>query len=230
MSSTTNFPNGVTNVERFQAMGRLLFPDPTKCYTWFDDFDEYVSGNWTLTETQAGATQAIIDGDGGQLALVNSAADNDLNQIQWLRETFRLGFTRQVWIKTRFKVSNATQSDVLIGLYITDTSPVASKPTDGFFFQKLDDSTTMTFEIGKNSVYTSTTVGTIADDTFVEVAAYLEPVTQTVSLFYNNSMVARAPITNLCDDEELAVSIAIQNGDAVARTLTVDYLLVSEER
>ena len=229
MSTTTNLPNGVTNVAGDSALGSFVAPDPTKVHTWFDDFDSYTAGNWTVTETQAGATQAIVDGDGGILALVNSAADNDLNQIQWAKETFRLAANKRTWIKARFKVSNATESDVLVGLYITDTAPVASKPSDGFFFQKADDSTSLTFEVGINSTYTSTTVGTMADDTYVEVGAYYNG-SDKVDLFFNGVRVASSVSTNLCTDEDLAVALAVQNGDGNARTLSVDYLLVAEER
>lgn len=227
--ATTNLPNGVTNVEEYKGLGTYLAPDPSRVHQWFDDFDSYTAGNWTVTETQAGATQAIVDADGGVLALVNSAADNDLNQIQWAKETFRLAANKQTWIKARFKISNATESDVLVGLYITDTSPVASKPSDGFYFQKLDGSTSLTFECGVNSTYTSTTVATMANDTYVVVAAYYNGYDR-IELYLNDQKVATSVATNLCTDEDLAVSLAVQNGDANARTLSVDYLLVSEER
>lgn len=225
----TNFPTGVTNVEEYAPLGNFLANDPTKMHVWFDDFDAYVAGNWTVTETQAGATQGIVDGDGGILALVNTATEDDLNQIQWAKETFRLAANKKTWIKARFKVSNATQSDVLIGLYITDTDPVATKPTDGFYFQKLDESTSLTFQCGINSTYTQTTVGTMADDTYVEVAAYYNGVDK-IDLFWNGTRVASSVSTNLCTDEDLAVAIALQAGSANARTLSVDYLLVAKER
>lgn len=226
---TTNFINGVTNVAESTSLGSYIAPDPTAVHQWFDDFDSYTAANWTVTETDSGATQAITDGDGGILLITNTAADNDLVGMQLAKETFRLAPGKETWIKARFKVSDATQSDVLIGLYITDTSPVASKPSDGFFFQKLDGSTSMTFEIGKNSTYTSKTVGTIVSDTYAVVAAYYNG-SDKVEVFYNNVRVGSAATTNLCDDEDLAVSIALQNGDANARTLSVDYLLVAKKR
>jgi hypothetical protein len=36
--------------------------------------------------------------------------------------------------------------------------------------------------------------------------------------------------TNLCDDEELTISFGIQNGEAVAKTMSIDYIFVSKER
>lgn len=225
----TNFLGGVTNVAESVTLGSYLAPDPTVAHVWFDDFDAYVAGNWTVTETQAGATQAIIDADGGVLALTNSAADDDLNQIQWSKETFRLAPRKKLWMKARFKVSNATQSDLLVGLYITDTSPVASKPSDGVFFQKLDGSTSLTLQVGKNSTYSSATVATMADDTYVVVGLYYDGL-NPIQVFANDVRVGTVAATNLVDDEDLAVGIAVQNGDANARTLSIDYLLIAEER
>lgn len=224
----TNFLGGVTNVAESVTLGSYIAPDPTAAHVWFDDFDAYVAGNWTVTETDAGATQAITDADGGVLALTNSAADNDLNQIQWAKETFRLAANKELWIKARFKVSDATQSDLLVGLYITDTSPVASKPSDGVFFQKLDGSTSLTLQVGKNSTYSSATVATMANDTYVVVGLYYDGT--AFQVFANDVRVGSVAATNLVDDEDLAVGIAVQNGDANARTLSIDYLMIAKER
>lgn len=225
---TTNILGGVTNVAESVTLGSYIAPDPTAAHVWFDDFDAYVAGNWTVTETQAGATQAITDADGGVLALTNSAADNDLNQIQWAKETFRLAANKKLWMKARFKVSDATQSDLLVGLYITDTSPVASKPSDGVFFQKLDGSTSLTLQVGKNSTYSSATVATMANDTYVVVGLYYDGT--AFQVFANDVRVGSVAATNLVDDEDLAVAIAVQNGDANARTLSIDYLMIAKER
>jgi hypothetical protein len=45
--------------------------------------------------------------------------------------------------------------------------------------------------------------------------------------------VAKTPITstaNMPDDEDLTVSFGIQNGEAVAKTMTVDYILAAMDR
>ena len=226
---STNFPDGLTNVYDTAPLGQYLDTDPSLCHLWFDDFDSYTAGNWTVTETQAGATQAITAGDGGILALVNSAADDDLNQIQWAVSTFRQAADKRLWIKARFKVSDATQSDLLIGLYVTDTSPVASKPSSGVFFQKLDGSTSLTLQVGSASTYSSLTLGTMASDTYVTVGVYYNGA-DTLTGFFNDVRVGSVASTNLPTAADNSVGIALQNGDAVARTLSVDYLMIAKER
>ena len=36
--------------------------------------------------------------------------------------------------------------------------------------------------------------------------------------------------TNAPDDEEIALSFTIQNGEAVAKTMSIDYLVAGKER
>lgn len=225
----THFANGVTNNPASHPLGSYVAPSPTKLHEWFNDFDTYTAGDWTVTETQAGATQAITAGDGGLLALVNSAADDDLNAIQLVQETFLWASTKQFWLRARFKISDATESDLIIGAYITDTSPLASLPSDGLFFHKADGSASLTFQARKNGTSSSVTMGTLVADTFYVATAYWDGSQWNVWL--DDSPVGTiTDTTNVVDDEEIAVGMAVQNGEAVAKTLTVDYLLVSKER
>lgn len=227
--TATNFPDGLNNVAEWQSLGSYLAPVPSRVHQWFNDFDTYTAADWTVTETQAGATQAIVAGDGGLLALVNSAADDDLNAIQLVQETFRWASTKQFWLRARFKVSDATEADLIIGAYITDTSPLASLPTDGVFFHKADGSTSLTFQARKDGTSSSITVGTLVADTFVIATAYWDGSKWTAWLDDATAGLISGS-TNSPDDEDIAVGIAVQNGEAVAKTLTVDYVLVSKER
>lgn len=225
----THHPNGVTNVASTATMASYPAPSPSGLHQWFNDWDTYTAGDWTVTETQAGATQAITDADGGVLALVNSAADDDLNAIQLKNETFKWQSDKQMWLRARFKVSDATEADLIIGLYITDTSPLASLPSDGLYFYKADGSTSLLFSVRKNGTSTSVTMGTLVSDTYVIATAYWDG-------FQWNVWFDTAPVgtitdtTNIVDDEELAIGMAVQNGEAVAKTLSVDYLLISKDR
>lgn len=227
MSSTTRFPNGVTNVGEdtiFAAMGQLA---PTKFHTYMEDFDYYTAANWTVTETQAGATQALTDGDGGLLLLTNSAADDDLVALQKVGESYRFAAGKKLWFEARLKVSDATQSDLTVGLQITDTSPL--DVTDGVFFIKADGSTSVTLRVEKNNTASTATVGTMANDTFITLAFYYDGVSQ-VQYAVNGVVGGAVAVTNLPDDEDLTVSFAVQNGEAVAKTMTVDYIFVAKER
>lgn len=226
----TRFPNGVTNssdIAFFADMGQL---DPTKFHTYFDDFDYFTAGDWTITTTEAGAgdaTEALTDGDGGLLLITNDAADDDNDFLQKKGESFKFVAGKRLWFKTRFKVSDATQSDLVIGLQITDTTPLAV--TDGVYFLKADGSTTVNCLVTKNSTSTTTAAATLASDTFITLGFYYDGAS-TIQIWADDLVAATSVTTNLVDDEELTISFGIQNGEAVAKTLTIDYILAVKER
>lgn len=228
MLITTRFPNGVTNVGEdslFAAMGQLA---PTKFHTFWEDFDYYNASNWTVTETQAGATQALTDGDGGLLLLTNTAADDDLVSLQKVGESYRFASGKKLFFEARFKVSDATQSDVVIGLQITDSTPL--DVTDGVFFIKVDGSTAVGLRVEKNDTATATAnVATLANDTFIRLGFYYDGVSK-IEYYVDGVLRGASVTTNLPDDEDLTPTFAIQNGEAVAKTMTIDYIFIAEER
>ena len=226
--TTTRFPNGVTNVGEQSLFAELGQPAATIFHTYFEDFDYYTAGDWTVTETDAGATQALTDGDGGLLLITNTAADNDLVSLQKKGESFRFATGKALFFEARFKVSDATQSDVVIGLQITDTTPL--DVTDGVFFIKADGAATVDFRVEKNNTATTASaMATMADDTYIRLGFYYDGVS-AVQYFVNGSIAGSSVTTNLPDDEDMTITIAIQNGEAVAKTMTVDYVYVAKER
>jgi len=222
MAAPARFPAGVTNAAPNALFGMLPFPAPNRVHTYWNDFDTYVAGDWTVTETQAGATQALTDGDGGLLLLTNTTADNDLVALQKVGESFRFASGKPLWFAARFKVSEATQSDFVVGLQITDTTPLAV--TDGVYFRKDDGDTDIDFVVIKDSTATTATaVSTVTADTFVELGFYYDGIS-SIAYFVDGVQKGTSATTNLPDDEDLTISFAIQNGDANARTMTVDYI------
>jgi hypothetical protein len=226
--TTTRFPNGVTNVGEQSLFAELGQPAATNFHTYFEDFDYYTAGDWTVTETDAGATQALTDGDGGLLLITNTAADNDLVSLQKKGESFRFATGKALFFEARFKVSDATQSDVVIGLQITDTTPL--DVSDGVFFIKADGAATVNFLVEKNNTATTASaIATMADDTYIRLGFYYDG-SSAVQYFVNGTYTGSSVTTNLPDDEDMTVTIAIQNGEAVAKTMTVDYVYVAKER
>lgn len=241
----TRWPNGFGYGAPGKFNYELQMPDPSRFHVFFDDFDDYVAANWTVTETQAGATQALADGDGGTILLTNSAADNDLVSLQKVGESFRWETGQPIFGKTRFKASDATDSDIAIGLIITDTSPIASAPSDAIYFLKADDAATIDFKVGKNSTYsTKSALATLVADTFITLGFFCDGKARVEGglTYYdfdifagtgqNPDKVATLAVlsTNMPDDEDLTVTFAIQNGAAAAKTLTVDYVMFGKAR
>jgi hypothetical protein len=229
--SVTRFPVAVNNSPVGSIFNNIRVLDPTQYHTFFDDFDAYVAANWTVTETDSGATEALANGDGGLLLLTNTAADNDLVQLVKVGESFSMEAGKELYFRTRFKVSNATQSDVVVGLQVTNTDG-SGAVTDGLYFFKADDATSISVVLRKNATTGSTTavVTTMADDTFIVLEAYYDGVDR-LYYGYNGNVVGYLDASStFLPDTTLAPMMEIKNGNAVARTMTMDYLFAAKAR
>ncbi len=249
MSTPTHFLGGVTNVAASAAMGSLVFPDPSRCHTWFDDFDRFfvgapgedpaIYGDWILTQiTGSTATAYVQNADGGVVALANDSTAAHGVAVQWsgeavtsgpaarASETFSWDSALPMWFKTRFKVDDATNSAFVMGLQITDTTPFAV--SDGLYFSKADTSTSVSFNAIKTGAGTTTVTGvaTMANDTYIELAfAYLPygdgqgSTMPTLLLYANNVKVGQITTFTNVPTRTLTISAAMQNGAAGASTI-----------
>lgn len=229
--SNTRFPFGVTNVGETNLFADMVQPDPTLFHEYFNDFDTYVAGDWVVTETDAGATQALTAGDGGLLLITNTAADNDLVALQKTPAAFSFTAGKKTFFRCRFKVSDATQSDLVFGLQVVDTTPLDA--TDGVYFLKADGSAAISVVCRKNASAGSTStssIATLADDTFIELGFYYDGAGK-VAYEVSGSVVGSLDASSAyLPDTICTVSFALQNGEAVAKTMTVDYVYVATER
>lgn len=225
----TRFPGGLSTRPLNDIFSSLGMPDPTRFHTFFDDFDTYTAGQWTVTETQAGATQALTDGDGGLLLLTNSAADDDQILLQKVGESFRFAAGKRLFFKARLAVSDATQSDFILGLVITDTTPYDT--TDGVFFQKDDGAATVSFHAEKNNVQVSAAAAaTVVAATQTEFGFYYDGIDRIWYMVNGTVLGYITPSTSLPDDEDLTITIGLRNGEAAAKTMSVDYVFCAKER
>ena len=229
---TTHFTSGVTNVGTDSTLGKLKAPAPHKYHQYFNDFDTYLASDWTITTTEDGtgsASEALADGDGGVLLVTNAAGDNDHDFFQLVKEGFKFESGKQIGFHVRFKTNDATQTDIVAGLQLTDTTPL--DVTDGIFFLKSDGAATISFIVEKDSTQSTLTLpNSLADDTFMTLGFIYDPKDQKFHVFQNNVLAGTVVSTNAPDDEELTLSFGIQNGAAAAKTLCVDYVGAYKER
>lgn len=200
-------------------------------HIFFEDFDKYTAGDWTITTTEAGAgdaTEAVGNIQGGVLVVTNDAADNDLDFFQWTKETWKFQVGKKMLFKARFKIFEVIQCDFRIGLMITDTTQL--DVTDGVYFGTDDGDALLDFSVEKNNTATlQAGIATLVADTFVTVRFYYDGGDKII-YSVDDETLGSVALTNMVDDEELAVSFGIQNGEAVANVLTLDYILVKRER
>ncbi len=231
MGVPTRFPFGVTNAKFQENMGDMGQLDPTKFHTYFNDFDRYAAADWVITTTEAGAgdaTEALADADGGVLLITNDAASGDNDFFQTVAETYTFTPGKRLFFKSRFKVSDATLTSFVMGLQVRDISPLAV--SDGVYFLKSTGSTAVSFILAKTSTLTTqAAVYTCVADTYMELGFYYNGVDKVTAFNANAGIYTQTTLTNL-PTTELTVSFGIQNGEAVAKTMSIDYLFVAKER
>lgn len=228
--STTRFPNGVTNVVSENTLGQMGQLDPSKFHSYFNDFDTYLASDWTITNVGTTPSQALTAGDGGLLLLTEAATDDSSTFMQLKVASFLPAAGKKMFFKIRCQLSDATQSDMIFGLCGTDTSPLDD--TDGIFFQKDDGDTHLDVYVKKDSTTGQNVALDIAEVTtaMTSYGFYFDG-SDTVAFFINDVLIKKLDASAAyLPDANLAVLFGVQNGEAVAKTLTVDYIFAAKER
>jgi hypothetical protein len=236
MSSPAKHSRGISTSVPHSALWEFGGIDPTRYHVYFNDFNTYTAGDWTVTEAGSGS-RALTDIDGGALLITNAGSDNDHNELQKVGEGYLLAAGYKAWFKARFKVSDATQSDFVIGLCVTDTSLQGSVNgagvTDGIFFNKDDGDAYLDVQCQKDASSGQTraaAIATVVDDTFLTVGWYYDGVSE-VKYFVNDVHIGTLDgSSSYLPDTELTVSFALQNGEGSAKNMTLDYIFAAKER
>lgn len=229
--TTSRFTGGVTNVTKQNTLGEIGTLDPTKYHTFWDDFDTTpIAAQWTLTATSVGAgTSAITvpDADGGIARITTAANENDGIFAEWISETFKIEAGKKTWMKVRFSVGDAIESDLVIGLHSTDTTPLDA--TTRFAFVSEDGSASVFFNVDDNTTDAdSASLATLVDDTFITLGLYYDG-KGTIKLYANDVHVDTMLSVGVPADE-MAVGFGYLNGAVGAETSDFDYIFVAKER
>ena len=243
MPTPVRYPSGVSTAVKGSALFNHPAEDPTKLISYWNDFTTEaapVAADWTITLVNSASNPVIYtDAHGGVLLFTTTGAENDGVQIQKKGEFWLPAAAKKFWFKTRFKVSEATQSDFLIGMTVTDTTAIAADGdgvTDGVFFQKDDGSTSVGLYCQKDATtgqLITTGVHTLVDDTYVSLGYYYDG-TRYLKYYVNDVHTGTADltttVTTYLPDTELTVTLALLTGSAAARTMSTDYVYFAAER
>ena len=233
----TRFNNGVNNEDVGSIFNALQFPSHLGSHVYEEDFYTFVAGQWTESDVQGANTVAIQNGNGGIITLLTAGADDDEVALQKIAA----GISTEAWLfdpDKRFFVeilatlSEVLLSEILIGLAITDTTLLAGH-ADGISFRKAEGAGLVTLVSEKNSVEVSGDVGTIVDATAFRLQAYYDGQGSDGRLYGALDGAVGSfsePNASFPDDEELTISFAVRAGEAAAKTLTMDRIVVIQER
>ena len=226
---------GTTNIRTSAVLQDSVYE-----HRWYDALGPYVVKvieefvNWpknaagygaacTTTPTGAGTAVLVPDGAalGGRMIITNAAANDDSVEMQWLGEAFLPTATNRIYFGIKFQISDATQSDFLVGLAITDTAAIDDL-TDGIYFRKLDGVTACNFVLEGNAGTETETAAL----TVVAATDYILEWTWNGSNieFYVDGVLIGAPVLTNLPVTYLTPTIAFQNGEGVAKNMTVDWM------
>lgn len=235
-NQVTRFPNGVTNATLAGIFASLRQPVPFTYHEYREDFDYYAAANWTVTVVGT-STPALVSGNGGLLALTNSAANGDLTQIQKVGPNFLMvpgtssGPGKKLFMTTRFKVDDATLAAFAVGLQVTNTDGTGAV-TDGLYFVKAAATTSVSINSRLNTTTGAQTavVGTIASDTFIILEAFYDGLG---AIYYALNGTPQGYLTvsatSGIPDAVIQPVVVVKNGSGVSRVLTIDRLWVAQE-
>lgn len=202
---------------------------------YFNDFlnpDDYNTTNFTATtvdgDSDAAQVYAVQTGiKNGELKLTTNDKSADSNSIQLKVENHKLQDGKILAFEAYLELSAVTTVDMFIGLAITDGSPLDA--SDFIGFKIADGSAAILCKNAKNSTETSTSSGvSAAANTKVKLSFCADGI-GSISYFVNDNLVA-THITNICDDEELALTAHLKTNSAAAKSMNIDYVLIAQER
>ena len=232
--SMTRFQNGA-NTEADNAIFKQLGTfSPTKFHSYFNDFDTYTAGDWTVTEGNAGSTEALTTGDGGLLLLTATNATTDKVYMQLGADSSINGFSmeagKKAFFEIKFKTSEVTTNGLIAGLHVSNSVDYA--PTDGIYFYKPASAATVNFICRKNTSSGSTSasaVATLTANTNVVLSWYYDGI-DTVSYAVNGIVLGHLSATSAyLPDTAIGINFGITTA-AAANTMTIDYVFAAKER
>jgi len=220
--------------------------DDAELAHWYNDFvngRDFAAADWVITTIEAGAGDAseVIGAQelNGALVITNDNADADKDSLQQsngsvaVLEMWKLVVGKRLAIKTKFKLSDVTDTGFVLGFCITDTTLVAGM-SDGIYFRKADLDPILKAVSEKDSVEDTLDIATMVDDTFIEVGMAWDGKNNIeVFLLVLGAWTSIGKLTSTAshpDDEQLAISFELLNGSAVAHVLTIDYIEAKQER
>lgn len=247
MASPTRFTSGVTQAASFQPLGAIGFPDPFYYAAYEDDFLHYNAGDYTVTAAGGTVAATAASGSGGRILFTTGAVAANFAEIQLSTAGFQIVAGKKLAYLARLRVASATTSSLIAGLIGTNATPFTSV-ADGIYFFKAAASTTLQLIVMSGSVQIGTiaNVGTLADNTDIDIGFYLDR-SGNLKVFTGANLegVKRQNTAILGPDYGLLASsltaaqtavllnptLAVTNGaTAAAMTMVADFQLAAQER
>ena len=230
-----------SNASAFENLKMSMWPDQ---FTYFDDFEQGAldaTHNWTIVKDTGASAAIAADGTGGEVNLTSAATtDNDGASIQAKQESFALPTSagKKLYFETRVKISDATQTDFLVGF----TETFATNPENALLssnvigFVKVDGSAIVkgTTESGDTQTlveFADTTKSTMENDTYVTLGlvATKNDTVNKVEFYINRNKVGQST-TNIPTANMKVMAMSVSGDTTGTKVTTIDYIMAAQDR
>lgn len=205
---------------------------------WEDDFCQSLDNGvrWDVNTIELGsgsASYTCTDMVNGVLLLTNDDADGDQIEVAQLCECWQLPDDYPLYCEMRFKLSDASHSAFWFGLV---TGQGYFTPPDDFaVFEKDGTDVNLEFSRAKNGVGGEVDTGQdLEDDTWYRIGFHFDGDGTIRWFVYRDSdrycLQTGSVTTYIPDDVELSLGFGIQNLEAVAKSMYVDYVRCTQKR
>lgn len=206
-----------------------------KVSMYANDFHSWVADEWTVTEVGT-CTQDMEDARNGVLTLTSGTTENNGAQIQLggtgdgetTGEAWAPSAGKNLWFECSVYSNDVTQNDIFVGLHVQDTTFVASRGADYIGFRTDDGDALLDCESSASSSASSeTSLSTLVDATAVKLGF---KVTGTSKVEYYVNDVLKSTISTNVPTALMKLSLGNLTGEAAANTLSIDYVVVAQDR
>lgn len=154
---------GANNTRDTETFSDQPVEDRTKVHEYNNDFDEFNTGNYTVTALGVAATTfGAIIGDGGIVQAISSANANAGYSLQNVRADYTMAIGFRCFAAFIFSTDSAL-SNLLVGLMNTTVAPFTpANITDGIYVQSLGTTALNVIAVaGGNAKVTQSAVATL---------------------------------------------------------------------
>lgn len=183
---------------------------------------------WTTTLVEAGAGDSTVtaqDASGGALLLTTDAADNDGVNLQMSNEAFLPSASNSLYFGCKLTVSEATQSDLFVGLAVKNTNILGNLPVR-IGFRSVDASAAVSFDSEGAAETTIENVGTLVDATAITLEFLWDAAAGEVRYYVDGTLKGQLALGTSLPNAELAPAFHFLTGAASAETCAIDWVRV----
>lgn len=243
-NNPTRVTAGFLDASQDGAFGNYRQLRPVAYAKDFDDFFDYFAAQWIKTDTGTGTITVGSGATGinGRLLVANAAAGaTDALSIQWCGHNAAVALpwtfdsTKDLVVATTVQFSDPVNAGSMIGLAATDTTPEASLPANGVFFNVTagGDLNLVLAKASVNTLVQLVPAASLVAATDYALVAFYTASDQTWRAFVNN--VPKMPSTGWPTSSAgptvaLTKTMGILNTNSAANSMSADYLFVAQRR